>query len=119
MISRSRCIPISIRSLPPTSSSGTDGSASTGRITSISSCRASPFVARSASASSVLDFAPGLPGRHRLVEQRHDLVQLVHRGLGHERQQDRVLALLAPLQPLVGRPARHPGQEPAPLVRQR
>jgi hypothetical protein len=57
VISRSRCIPIWSRSLPPTSSSGTDGSASTGRITSISSCRASPFFARSASASSVLDFA--------------------------------------------------------------
>ncbi|OUC93403.1 hypothetical protein CA984_26470 [Streptosporangium minutum] len=45
------------RSIPPTSSSGIAGSAGTGRITSITTCRSSPFLARSTSASSVFGFA--------------------------------------------------------------
>ena len=61
---------------------------------------------------------PRLPRRHRLVEQRDDLIELVDRRLRHQRQQDRVPALLAPLQRLHRGPAAHRGQEPAPLARQ-
>lgn len=47
-----------------------------------------------------LDLRPRLPRRHRLVEQRHDLVELIHRGLRNQREQDRILALILP--PLEG-----------------
>ena len=43
--------------IPPTFSSGTPTSISTGKISSMMSWRASPFLARSARASSVLAFA--------------------------------------------------------------
>ncbi len=59
---------------------------------------------------------PRFARRDRLVEQRHDLIQLVGRGLGHQRQQDGIPPLRIPaFQRLVGRPAAHRGQEPAPL----
>ena len=57
-------------------------------------------LARSARASVSFAFAARLPRRHRLVEQRNDLVEHVDRRLRHQRQQDRVPALLAPLQRL-------------------
>ena len=41
-------------------------------------------------------FGLALPRRHRLVEQAHDLVEDVDRGLGQQRQQDRVAALRLP-----------------------
>jgi hypothetical protein len=69
----------------------------------------------------LVGLVPGssLASRHRLVEQLDHLVQHVGRRLRQQGQQDRVAALrLAPLQRLVGRPAPHRGQEPAPLGRQ-
>ncbi|MFJ2032240.1 hypothetical protein [Streptosporangium sp. NPDC087985] len=65
-----------------------------------------------------LSLGPRLPRRHRLVEQRDDLVQLIHPRLRHQRQQNRITALLATHQRLHRRPPPHRGQEPAPLPRQ-
>jgi hypothetical protein len=66
-----------------------------------------------------LDLRPQLPGRHRLVEQRHHLVELIDRGLRHQGQQDRIPPLLlAPLKGLVGAAPPDRGQEPATLRRQ-
>jgi hypothetical protein len=47
-----------------------------------------------------LGLRPRFARRHRLVEQRHDLIQLVDRRLRRQRQQDRVPAFPAPLQRL-------------------
>ena len=70
----------------------------------------------------LVEAVPGMafPARQRLVEQADHLVQDIHRRLSQQRQQDRIAPLDCPAnQRLRGRTATDPGQEPAPLRRDR